>query len=238
MSKIVFRCDGSNKIGMGHVYKCLRIANKLRKHNILFITKDYDESINLILKNKFKIKKINKNISPKKEVSEILKILKQFKPELYVHDLYYFRIDYSKKLKKLGIKTILLDIVGKTKLKGDIIINRSDAKERIKKYTYDAKYFIGPKYAVLDDRFGNVRKTIKKKANNILVCFGGSDPKNFTIKTANALNKLPVKTTIITGPGYIHKKQLQDFIKKIKNITLKTNIKGLAPFLEKADIAI
>ncbi len=60
---ILFRVDGNNNIGMGHIFYSSNIAKKLRNFEILFISK-YEEGINKIREFGYKIIKIpglNKN---------------------------------------------------------------------------------------------------------------------------------------------------------------------------------
>ena len=65
--KIIFRCDAAEKsnVGTGHLYRCILIANFLKKkynlksNNIIFyckVDKEYKKSRQILAKSKFKIK--------------------------------------------------------------------------------------------------------------------------------------------------------------------------------------
>ena len=70
--RILFRCDGGNvpEIGTGHIYRCLTIAKflvskKIKKRNILFITKknhNYFNGFKLIKSEGYSIFSPNRNI--------------------------------------------------------------------------------------------------------------------------------------------------------------------------------
>ena len=64
--KVGFRVDGSKDIGMGHISRCLNIAEKFKKINVssYFISKDFQDGyLNSIKSRGFKIFAIKKNSS-------------------------------------------------------------------------------------------------------------------------------------------------------------------------------
>lgn len=78
--KILFLADGSLKIGMGHIYRSLTLANELKKENeIAFLTREKLSS--QIFKKKYKtfFVSINNFIKEKN-------IIKNFEPDLVIID--------------------------------------------------------------------------------------------------------------------------------------------------------
>lgn len=88
----------------------------------------------------------------------------------------------------------------------------------------------------------NILKEPCSKVVNLLVCFGGSDPNNFTFRILSLLQAhFPeLQLTIVTGAGYkhsakLHKKQKGD---KDKRIRFLNNIHCLAEEFLRADVAL
>ena len=53
--KVLIRVDGYNKIGLGHIYRTIVIANHLNNHDVLFVSKkEHALGINLLKENNHK----------------------------------------------------------------------------------------------------------------------------------------------------------------------------------------
>ena len=78
--KILFLVDGSLKIGMGHIYRSLNLANELQKKNeIVFLTREKLSS--KIFKKYYKTFFIDKN-----NITKEKNIIKLFFPDLVIID--------------------------------------------------------------------------------------------------------------------------------------------------------
>lgn len=67
----------------------------------------------------------------------------------------------------------------------------------------------GCAYLVLNEEIAQYKR-LRSKANRILVTMGGSDTYGVTIKVVNILKALGKKATVVIGPSFTHKKQLEE----------------------------
>ncbi len=100
--KIVFRTNGGENIGLGHIYRCLSLAKAIKNENkrtkkddieITFISNK--ESIELIQKNNYKF------INSDKFNKEDIQTIKNQNPDIIIFDSYLADDEYLKQLKKL-----------------------------------------------------------------------------------------------------------------------------------------
>ncbi|MBW2975069.1 UDP-2,4-diacetamido-2,4,6-trideoxy-beta-L-altropyranose hydrolase [Candidatus Woesearchaeota archaeon] len=244
--RISIRVDGSNKGGLGHVYRCLALAKELRKEgfDIQFIMQDLDDVPEKIKEEGFDVVKIKKGLNEREREEEFIEILRIKRTRLVIIDLLKIDYDFSDKIKELGIKIVSLDILGKMRLNPDVIINRSIIEERHKNYNFNlcTKFYLGPRYEILDGDFGNahrIKRKIHKKVRNVLLTLGGSDPKNLSPRVIEALDNPGLNINVIIGPAYKNTKQIEDMLEKSKgSFKVFYNIKNMARFMLGSDIAI
>ena len=83
-----------------------------------------------------------------------------------------------------------------------------------------------------------------KQAKNLLITFGGTDHKNYTLQTLETIVPLceehRITIRVVTGPGYIYKEALNEYFKEIeyKGIKFEYNTNIISSIMEKSDIAI
>jgi len=128
----------------------------------------------------------------------------------------------------------------------DIIINHTPGfnQNKYKKETY-TKIYSGIDYALLREAFYNAQFRAKppRLLKKCIICFGGSDPENYTLKYLNLIkNKLKNlnKISIIIGPSYIHERSLfLETDEKIKiEIHKNVNANELIKLINKSDFAV
>ena len=255
--KIFFRVDFSNKIGFGHIKRCLSIIeqNNFLGYEFIFISRKYYKELPKGLE-KIKFFFINKNLSYKNETVIIKNLLTH--NDKIIFDICNSQFIKSKEKKNyfkniflFNKNIIIIDGIGQTSLYKYIskysctYYSPYYSKKKIKK-SKNIKYFLGPKYFIFNKEFIKKKKKIflKKHPKNILLCFGGSDSSKLTYKIASILNEdlfRPYNFNIVLGP-LISKKQknkLNNFKKYSKlNITIYDNPKNFLNLLTKTDIAI
>ncbi len=156
---IAFRVDSSSKIGVGHLRRCLKLAEDLkhRCRKIIFITKNLNGNFNnLIKKKKFKFVLI-KNIISKKRLETDLKdtkdVCKKFEIDTLILDHYFLGLDWEKSISKYVNKLVIIDDFSKKKHYCDLIINNLNNNNFTR-----AKHLNGLRYVIVPNNFNYTRK--------------------------------------------------------------------------------
>lgn len=221
---ILFVVAGNNKIGMGHVYNTLSIANEILNHNIRFLV---DKGSELAYD---KIKESNYEVQILME-KELVDTICDLEPDIVIND----RLDTVgheiNSMKEAGIKVINFEDIGEGAEKADLVINAMYPEGKVIK-----QHYFGAKYFILRDEFiftPNIK--IKKKVENILVAFGGVDPNNFTERTLRLLAPLSnnINITVVAGLGYEH---VGKIISNFPDISIKQDVKSISDEMVKADM--
>tara|TARA_Y100001970_G_scaffold159011_1_gene194491 strand:+ start:6364 stop:7323 length:960 start_codon:yes stop_codon:yes gene_type:complete len=241
LKKIYFRADGNNNIGMGHVIRSLALADMLKnKFECVFVTRYINQYI---------VNEIEKSCSSfiileKKEnhFKEFLKLIQE--KDIVVLDNYFFSTNYQKKIKKIGCKLICIDDTHDKNYVSDVVINHGPGltsdQFTIESYT---KLYIGLDYALLRKPFLNVVQKNRNDIKKCLVCIGGVDKYNITLKIIKLLekNKNINRIDVVIGSGFLFKDELDNYIIKCnKEVKLYSNLSSVSMLnrMQKADFGI
>ena len=219
---ILFRCDSSIAIGLGHLSRCLALSRYIYANydvNIFFAMRSYDFYLS-------KIDKFIKVVKYKGENSKYIpwfeSCLNSFKINILILDI---RNDLNKEnLKKIKknneIKIITIDDPEEKRLECDIAFYPPVYQTKIMNWEgSNAKVYIGFKYFILREEFENsFRKKVKNKSPRVLISLGGSDPENHTSIFLESLLSLKfkgnIKIVVLLGPGFIYHDEIYDYIQR------------------------
>lgn len=240
---IAFRVDSSDFIGVGHLRRCLKLADDLKKRNkkIYFITKNSNGNFNtLIKKKKFKIIILKKNKKKNKilqDVNSTIFFCKKLNIETLIVDHYYLNISWEKKIKKHIKKLVIIDDFSKNKHYCDLIINNLSSK--ILKKT---KNLTGLKYVITPDVYSN-KKNKKKKNKQVTIgtFFGSTDRENCSERLLKIFTKREFcnfKFISILGQNNKNKIKIEKSFKNYKNFYVEKNFIKMKNFFKKIDILI
>lgn len=239
MKNILFRCDSSSTLGLGHVKRCLLFAKRLRdkKKNlkILFSTLDLDGNINSeILKNGFSIYSLRDNT-----IEDLDYFIKGLNIDLLVIDSYEIddNFEESLKIKNPNLKILSFDDMEKPH-KADIVLNHGiQAKKSIYKdlISENCKVLCGSKYTLLRDEFFE-KYNVKVQNNSVAIILGGNDILNLSSKIADLLFEINenYKITIITSGVNPNLKEL----KQNQKIKLLIDVLNIAEVLSSNELII
>lgn len=248
--KIVIITDGNNKLGMGHIYQSIVLADNLKnktndKIEISFMTKSDGSITNLITKTGYTVYHLQDDES-------IFSALKNEKPDRIIFDKLDVSPELACKIKKeLNVKLIILNNLTKANEFADVTVLAdigSNFENIIKKDNITKKVqFFGPKYWLLRPEFYEFKKRKKqpiKSVKKIMLIFGGSDPSNLSSAVLNTL--LQMETTfhiiLVLGAGFTHHEQLNRVIDKNRSssseVQVVQNLTEVAETMFNSDIVL
>ncbi len=244
MYKAIFRVDGSNEIGMGHIYSNINIAGRLKYFDFLFISK-YDEGIDKIKEFGYKVEKIPEDSSLDEEIEFIKKTSERFNPGIIITE--QVRNDYEEFCKKLSEinKSLVIDFFGRIEFYNDILINWDILPENqvYKKRNSSTTYLLGPKYVLLKENisyYHSLNKNISNEVKKILIVIGGTDVRNFTPRLIDALKEFnELELNVVIGSAYKNREEILESLKRSKlSYNLVENQNDLSKYMYNVDLAI
>lgn len=229
--KIIFRADGYEKLGMGHIYNCLTLAYSMLGHQILLVTRaSAKEGLS-------KIKESNLPYQTFNDDKELDKIIAEFKPDIWVNDCLNTSSEYIAHLKERVARVVTIEDLGTGVNEADAVINALYPKDNEHLNVYS-----GHKYVCLRDEFQIARpKAFSDKVENVIVMFGGTDPSNLNKLVYDGLVSeggiTGVNFYFITGIGYDYQKNgVVD--RPDLNIYVRPNVPRVTKYMKNADLAL
>ena len=239
--KIGIRVDGNKELGLGHIMRCLTLADELEKCDVLFFVRD-NTDIRKLLKGRT-VMYISPEYNYQRELNVITDEIKNKQIDALVVDFLVYPPGYLKGLKHMGLKLITFNELELTSDYSDIIINCNTFKgfSKYSAVNMDNKCF-GPSYVILRNNIIKLEpRSPSKKVKTILISMGGSDPNGITLKAIRALEKLSEDIQIIVhvGPAFKYRDTLLKLLDKSSlDSSMEENVPELAELMVKADIAI
>lgn len=191
--KIVIRADGGTSIGMGHVIRCLALADMLKDDFTIFFA--IQEPTESVIKTIHSVTEtiLHLPITPDYNQDSINFSGFLDTSDIVVLDGYNFKTDYQKRIKNKGCKLVVIDDLHSWHHLADAIINHAAGvnESDYSKETY-TKLYLGLNYALLRkaflEQFSEARKitAIKK----VFISMGAADINNLTHKFAEAISQV------------------------------------------------
>ena len=243
---VLIRADANPNIGMGHIMRCLSIADAFRTagQDVTFILAD-DLPKQIIEDHGFKT--IILHSSYKNLEAELLR-WPACSPDYIIVDSYYVTGNYLVLLKKTIAKEgkiVYIDDIASFPYPVDILINYNAYGPWINYHElYDEvhlqepQFILGPTFAPLRTMFRGIgKKEQKKDVKNILISTGGSDPEHLALKIVQAK---PEKFTyyILLGNMNPDKKEIKAIAQECSNLVVLENVSDMKNLIFGMDIAV
>ena len=232
--RIVFHFIGHAKVGMGHIYRSLSLANAITDHEVRFVCdKRSETAANKLVGYDYWLGIFD----PKEIVDQIIAL----KPDLVINDILDTDQKYIRSLRNHGIKVINFEDLGSGASSANLTINELYSEPSIS----GENILWGSGYFFLREEFNDSKvNRFRKNVRNILITFGGTDQNNYTQRVLENIlefcKKERIKIFIVTGPGYLYIKKLKRRIAAIDTILIEyTHATGvMSHIMEQVEIAI
>lgn len=224
--RVVFRADGNRSLGLGHLYRCLALSEMIELlFDSIFC---FVEAPAAFLSNLEQ--KAVASISIRSN-NELLSICRE--GDILVWDNYEMDRHLFFRLKEQGVKLVLIDDFLRADSSVDLIINHAPGvapSDYHQAGTENTRFALGLHYAILQRPFldAAVRRQGKRNPNGLLICFGGADPEDWTIRSTLAVYDNPRINSIdvVVGTAYDHLASITE----LRKLSGKVNLfRGLSP---------
>jgi UDP-2,4-diacetamido-2,4,6-trideoxy-beta-L-altropyranose hydrolase len=239
---IYFRADGNSKIGLGHIFRCLAVAEMIYAHySCYFLIKEPGEHVRKMILPFAKVIELNIDISLEDEIRALSHYVTL--NDILVIDSYLLDSNYQANAIKKVKKLIAIDDEALFHFYADIVINHaSPLMAQYYSKEPKTKILAGPKYLI-------AREAFRKSATNqrsvheiksLFICMGGADPFNITCKVLDAAKKsLFNHIVVVTGIAYKHAEVLLKLC-DLDHIEWKPNLSAdeIVNEITKCDVAV
>lgn len=261
--KILFRADASTSLGIGHIMRCLTIAEELKSNGAecAFICREQKgDATELILNHGFyvyvlpPITNTSKNIFFFDEIQDAqdsIIHIEEWRPDLIIVDHYNLSCKWETIIKKRCQILMVIDDLANRCHDCSILVDQGmsrNNKDYDQLVSDQCILLTGQYYSILRQEFGQLRAYSLKRRNNfmidhLLITMGGSDEPNATGKVLHALTRsaLPKSCliSIIMGSRTPWLDTIKQQVKELPwNIKILVDVKDMAAVMSASDLAI
>lgn len=226
---IIIRADANVKLGMGHVFRALAVAQELAHHDLAIATdKEGPLAIKTLSQYPFALHEVDGN-------QGFVDLVQQRKPDLVVLDQLDTEKSYIRSLKEAAGNVITFEDQGEGAMESDLLI--SDLYTNLN--VPPERQLTGISNSIIAPNFETVMKPadFRKNVEKVLLLFGGTDPSHLTEKALRALADANYKEhcSVVLGPGFNRDLSLEDYGLSGK---LYSNVKFMPGIMKSTDLAL
>jgi CMP-N-acetylneuraminic acid synthetase len=239
--RILFRADGGRRLGMGHVYRSLAIADALRQASqadaAFLMSGEHSEGIATVSRAGYPVR-----VASDSSLQAQLEHIRDFAPAILINDLPTLDDAYLRALSHLGCTTVnlvdTLDDLEVTEHYKQVIVSVMNADRETPEGFYG-----GPEFAILRSHFQGRPKELREAPRLLLLSFGGSDPQGLTLRAARALADLPeaIEIVAVTGPAFADRQRLEALVLTLPRALGQVHaVPGghIADLMQQADVVV
>ena len=245
MNKIAFRVDANPFIGLGHLMRCLALAQALssRGHEIVFFSTQ--ETLSFIEQRHDWVGRV-RIIPPLDKAEEAYWLAEHaFEFAAFVIDGYQFDSDYRKIVsEQVACLVVLDDLNNSGPLHADLVVNSAaDSNELGYELTCEAHtcYCLGSDYRLLRQEFRQFSHVHWNNRNGICISFGGSDPFQHTLSLLKAFVQLQtaIPVTVITGAACAEAEDINQMCLQLPaSLTHQHNVQQVSSVFSQSKLAV
>jgi UDP-2,4-diacetamido-2,4,6-trideoxy-beta-L-altropyranose hydrolase len=265
--KVVFRADASNRMGIGHLMRCLTLAEALRNRGVelRFICRAHPGNLVELLRQQAmpvtvlpasaQVPEMNSEeyttwlgVTQAEDAEQTVKALKGDRPDWLVVDHYGLDADWEQRLRPYTEKMMVIDDLANPRHDCDLLLNQNYSDGGDEHYRgllpENCRLLLGPRYALLRPEYAAYRRTLRPRdgvVRRVLVFFGGSDLHNMTSLALEGLSAPEfqhLEVDVVVGANNPHRVSLEEQVLARPLTNLYGSRPHLADLMAHADLAI
>ena len=250
MNTLVIRADASCQIGIGHVMRCLAIAQAWLECGgaVSFVSRQLPGSLGERLRAEgVETIVISCEAGSDDDARQIVALARGRRAEWVVADGYDFGLEYQTQLRNSGLKVLFLDDYGHANgYCADLVLNyNAYAREDSYRLGSETRLLVGPRYVLLRKEFSDWRawkREITRDGKRVLVTLGGSDADHVarTVMQALALVRVEgMEAKVVLGGNAARRLDLEPLVSAGQGkVSLTYNADNMPELMAWADVAL
>lgn len=245
---VIIRADAGPAIGIGHLMRCLALAEELepRGYRVTLVTKGEHPALDYAtLAGVSRVEVLPQEVGIEAELSRLASLVRTMGAEAIVLDGYAFDRAYQQRLRPLGPTLLCVDDLAAGPFDCDLVLNQNlgpGPGDYAGLITPETRLLLGPAYALLRRAFRERagRFQLREAARNILVTVGGADYQDVAVRVIRELATLSnITVDLVLGPAYRHPDPLARCGVAIPiEIRVYRSVTRMDLLMEQADLAI
>jgi UDP-2,4-diacetamido-2,4,6-trideoxy-beta-L-altropyranose hydrolase len=247
---MLFRADCSERMGTGHVMRCLGLAQAAQDegHRVLYAMAECAAGVaNRLRAENIEIVRLDCVLGSSEDSAAAAEAARACGADWIVLDGYHFHAGYQAAIKSAGLKLVALDDFGALDhYTADIIVNQDqiagDSLYRCREPR--TRLLLGSDYTFLRREFRQLqrpRARVPDLARRLLLTFGGSDPGRLTelaLRELEAVEIVELEAVVLIGPGNPRWEELSSSVRARANIRLLRDPPDIVKWMAWCDAAV
>lgn len=248
---LVLRADADSQIGVGHLMRCLALAQAWQSagHRAIFAVEACPETLCERLRREgCGVEPVKASRGSSEDGSETIAIAGRLGSRNLVLDGDAFGEQYQKQIKQAGLRLLLLEDYARTGYYSADWIWNADlppGEEAYPRRGPGTQLLLGPRYALLRREFLTARPrehSAPAASARVLITFGGSDPQNVTLEALRGLAMLKdsgVQARVLVGGANPRLDLLQGAARELAgDVEVLSDVQDMYAQMLWADIAV
>lgn len=253
---ILFRADGNQNIGLGHIMRCLSIADAAAGagEECLFLTADAGGAKVVSARARKAVSLDGDYRRLDEELPQMAQWLAKKKPAALVVDSYYVTEHYLQELKELcgkqACKLVYLDDVLSFPYPCDVLINYNlfASRESYRKLYGESKgncpkLLLGTRYAPLRKEFQNrPLRNVGESVSTVFFSTGGADHEHVALRYLRHLAETKAMDRyyfhVLLGKMCVDAPEIKALAQSLTNVAIHENVHEIYELMSRCDAAI
>lgn len=265
IKRVVIRVDASVEMGMGHLVRCMSLANALAEEGteVFFLLRSHAAALTgLIEADGHAVRLLadpphDSGAAPtrwlpttwQRDAGQTLDAIGQIgAPDWLIVDHYALDAKWERLQRQQVPRILAIDDLADRPHDCDILLDQNLVAAMETRYRgllpATCRPLLGPRFALLRHDFAEQRKSAAIRdgeIRRILVCYGGSDPSNETAKALAAVKYLSVSSLsvdVAIGPSNPHADLIAKLCLELPRTNMHRGANNMAELMACADLAI
>jgi UDP-2,4-diacetamido-2,4,6-trideoxy-beta-L-altropyranose hydrolase len=242
---LIFRCDADPAIGIGHVMRCLALAQTWQASGgrVIFAASELPLGLETRLSAEgVELVQLEVRRGTAEDAAATIQAARDADAAGLVIDGDAFAAEFLRILKESGLRILLIDdFASRESFPVDLILNPNlgVSNQVYREKATRALILLGPNYLPLRREFTSHKfdREFPDVGRRILVSLGGSDPENLSPQIVRALHDVDgLEVTVVAGVSYKHSEELERL--SSQKINVVRNRSDMNELMRLSDLAI